>query len=84
MSFSIYGVTSHTPAEAGEIVKASNAPDQIKEYVMVGLVALKKRYGDDVKVSINCSGHLHNGIEGDSPTTNCTVEVRAVGFSPAA
>lgn len=81
MSFSIQGITSHTPAEAGEIVKADpSTPDQVKEYVMVGLLALKKRYGNDVKVQVSCHGHLHNGEEGNSPTTSATVEVRAVNI----
>jgi hypothetical protein len=80
MSFSIQGITNHTPAEAGELVKVdSSTPDQIKEYVMVSLLALRKRYGEGVKCAVTCHGHLHNGEEGNSPTTSCTVEVVAVG-----
>lgn len=63
-----------------EVMKATDdtygVPKGIKEYVGAGIDALVKRYGEDVKISINGSGHLFTGEEGNHDQTTAHLTVK--------
>jgi len=75
-SFNKNNVTANEVLSEIEKVTDTQFPPSIRSYVRDGIQSLQNQYGNDVKVSVNASGHLFTGESGNDETTTANISIR--------